>query len=598
VGETGRDEGVGGRYRRITTLGSGGQGVVEKATDTTTDRVVALKIQAIGPDTDRDAILDEARVLLGVPPHPNIALARRDFFDGDSHVLVMDFIDGPSLATRLAENRSGLAPDQVVQWLGDVAAALDHLHAQRPPIVHGDVKPANVVIDDDRAVLVDFGLARLRTAAPAQATRAYAAPEALAGIRTPATDMYSFAATACTLLTGTPPVPGAGADLAAEARNVLARGLVIDPAARPHSARGFVDDLAAALAVAPPDRGLATGARRAARPGRWFVAAAVGLVLVVMTTLLVRNEDAPEAVNVVGPTTTVAPATTAQATTTAAVTTTNPQAAAIAPGRDAAVAGRIATVASDGTIEVRRILEGGIVEAGRPTAAPAPAWTTAVQVRRRDVLLYRSNDKSQSAFIDEDGAAAIEHAYVVGANYALGTGIDDGWVYFYRRDGFVGWARLDDDNNFVGGSNAQSSENANFDALAYAGARRVLQYDRETGAAWLSRITTDNALQSLARPNLPSGFTVLAPTGREFVVGVDATGSASVLSVSDAGVAAGARTPIGAGNYSTAAAFAGGTVVLDRTTGQGRVVWVSGDGRVTRTDSFTAPRDALLVAVD
>jgi hypothetical protein len=282
---------------------------------------------------------------------------------------------------------------------------------------------------------------------------------------------------------------------------------------------------------------------------------------------------------------------------TTAANTTGPRPVATAPARTAAVVGRVATVAPDGTIDVRRVLDSGVVEAGRSTAAPASPWTAAVHVRDGDVLLYRANNSAQSAFIDDQGNATIEHSYIVGADYAFGTDIDDGWVYFYRRDGSVGWARIDESNNFVLGGNSQSSD-ANFDALAFAGARRVLQYDRETGNAWLVRVTTGNALASLARPKLAAGATVLAPTGREFVVAINGNGAATVLRVTDAGVETASTTTITGGSYSAAAAFSGGTIVLDRAAGQGRVVWISADGRVTRVDAFSAPRDALLVAVD
>jgi serine/threonine-protein kinase len=155
----------GGRYRGLDRLGHGGQGVVERALDQHHDRVVALKIRPVDATTDRQALLDEARVLLAVPPHPNIALVRADFFDGDNHVLVMDFVDGPNLATRLRERGgAGLPRGDVVRWLSNVADALDHLHGQQPPVVHGDVKPANIVNSRDGAVLVDFGLAATEAA--------------------------------------------------------------------------------------------------------------------------------------------------------------------------------------------------------------------------------------------------------------------------------------------------------------------------------------------------------------------------------------------------------------------------------------------------
>jgi tRNA A-37 threonylcarbamoyl transferase component Bud32 len=589
------------RYRRLDTLGRGGQGVVEKALDTQTDRVVALKVQALGPETDRDAVLDETRVLLALPPHPNVALARSDFFDADSHVLVMDFVDGPSLAARLADApEHRLAPADALRWLNDVAGALDHLHAQHPPVVHGDIKPANVVIDGARAVLVDFGLARTRTGPPAQATRAYAAPDALAGNASPATDLYSFAATAYALLTGTPPAPGATNDLPDAARAVLARGLAIDPAERPRSARALVGELAAALGVTLPAAADTGGAPAAPRRSRWIAVAAAAVVAIVLLATLLVRDDGPDAASLATatpttgattPATTMARAGAATTTTTARVAATNVTSAALPVGR-------FATVSPDGTIEVRRIFSSGAVEAPRATAAPASSWTVAVQVRPRDVLLYRSNDTSQSAFIDAQGDAEVAHGYVVGANLSLGTGIDDGWLYWYRADGFCGWARLDDGNNFFGGGNAQPDGAAGFDALAYAGARRVLHYDRESGNAWLARVTEGSVLETLARPKLALGLTVLAPTGRDYVVTVGGNGAATVVRVTDSAVTSGQTASVGGGNYTAAAAFAGGTVLLDRDTGQGKVVWVSDDGRVTRVDGFAAPRGALLVAVD
>ena len=80
-------------------------------------------------------------------PHPNLPLVREDFFDGDDHyVIAMDWIEGTDLSKLLrARGRPGLAPSSVLPWLADTAAALTHLHTQDPCVVHGDVKPANLV---------------------------------------------------------------------------------------------------------------------------------------------------------------------------------------------------------------------------------------------------------------------------------------------------------------------------------------------------------------------------------------------------------------------------------------------------------------------
>jgi serine/threonine protein kinase len=87
------------------------------------------------------------RILLAVPPHPALPLVREDFFDGDDYVLAMDWVDGTDLATLLRDRRQpGLAPSSVLAYLAEAADALAHLHAQEPPVVHGDVKPANLIL--------------------------------------------------------------------------------------------------------------------------------------------------------------------------------------------------------------------------------------------------------------------------------------------------------------------------------------------------------------------------------------------------------------------------------------------------------------------
>jgi serine/threonine protein kinase len=253
-----------GRYELLEVLGQGGQGRVVRAWDHHHGRAVALKVQRVRSGVDRDAVLAEARMLLSVRPHENIPTARDDFFDGDDHYLVMDWVSGEDLRVLLRrEGRPGLPYAAALQAMRDVAAALDHLHSHEPPVVHGDVKPANIVVSGgadgqrQRAVLVDFGLAgRLSDAGSSPgATEAYASPEVFSGgPATPAADIYSFAATAFELITGRVPVPGATLDwsgVPAEAldavRHGLARGLAFEPSHRPRSA----GELVAAIAPSP-----------------------------------------------------------------------------------------------------------------------------------------------------------------------------------------------------------------------------------------------------------------------------------------------------------------------------------------------------------
>src|SRR5207253_1917225 len=92
--------------------------------------------------------------------HPGLPVMRGDFSlpDGSS-VIVIDWVDGNDLATVLEERGSpGLVATAVTEYVVQAAEALDHLHHHDPPIVHGDVKPSNLVLTPTgKVVLLDFG---------------------------------------------------------------------------------------------------------------------------------------------------------------------------------------------------------------------------------------------------------------------------------------------------------------------------------------------------------------------------------------------------------------------------------------------------------
>ncbi len=123
-------------------------------------------------------------MLLALPPHPALPLVREDFFDRDDYVVAMDWVDGTDLATLLGERgRPGLAPSSVLAYLAQAAEALTHLHSQSPPVIHGDVKPGNLILTKGgRIKLVDFGLSSAPDAPRRRAgTPGYRAPELAAG---------------------------------------------------------------------------------------------------------------------------------------------------------------------------------------------------------------------------------------------------------------------------------------------------------------------------------------------------------------------------------------------------------------------------------
>jgi WD40 repeat protein/class 3 adenylate cyclase len=251
-----------GRYEQVEVIGSGGQGRVVKALDHLHDRTVALKMRALRSAAEREALLSEAGTLFRLPASPHLPVVREDFFDGDDYVIVMDWVDGTDLATILrADGRPGLPPTLVVQWLADAAAALTHLHTQDPPVIHGDVKPANLILTrGGRVSLVDFGASSTALAAGRRGgTPGYAAPErASLGESTRASDVYSLAATAFALLTGEPPTgvlpswDGIDPTLARQLESAIREGLATDPAHRPATAGELVERLRAGWASSLP----------------------------------------------------------------------------------------------------------------------------------------------------------------------------------------------------------------------------------------------------------------------------------------------------------------------------------------------------------
>jgi eukaryotic-like serine/threonine-protein kinase len=248
------------RYELLDEVGRGGQSWIVRARDRVHGRTVAIKVRVLVAVDEVPSLLTEARVMLALEPHPNVAVAREDFVAHGHHHLVMDWIPGRSLRALLEGRRgAGFPVDVTVGWMEQIACALDHVHTQSPPIVHGDVNPGNIVVrDDGRATLVDFGISTLvgdRPNTHARCTPGYQAPEvASGGTTTTATDVFSFSATIVTLLTGGPPsvgrmpawssIPESAVD---RVEHVLRWGLATNPARRPASAGELMSHLRTAL---------------------------------------------------------------------------------------------------------------------------------------------------------------------------------------------------------------------------------------------------------------------------------------------------------------------------------------------------------------
>ncbi|MSW50221.1 MAG: protein kinase, partial [Actinobacteria bacterium] len=200
-------------HRIERELGHGTTGTVFLAHQEALGRNVALKVvgRPLADDPAfRERFRREARAVAGLD-HPNVVQILETGEDEAHLWLAMRLVDGPDL--RVLLRRTGrLEPEQAVTIVEQVAAALDAAHAAG--LVHRDVKPGNVLIEDGpgrdlHVELADFGLARAPGVDDAEGTPGYAAPEQLAGGEAgPAADVFGLGCVLYELLTGVaPPAP-------------------------------------------------------------------------------------------------------------------------------------------------------------------------------------------------------------------------------------------------------------------------------------------------------------------------------------------------------------------------------------------------------
>lgn len=204
------------RYQIIEPLRSGGMAQVYAAWDLSLRRKVAikrLKPELAADPRRREQFLHEARTLAAVR-HPNIVEVFDFDADADRPYLVMELIDGQSLAALLP-----LPAPQALDYLLQVARALAFCHRQG--ILHCDIKPENIMVDQQgRVKLIDFGISLSEGASPAGplvGSPHYLAPErVIGGPITAAADIYAFGIVLFQTITGV--VPFDGSDAAAIAR--------------------------------------------------------------------------------------------------------------------------------------------------------------------------------------------------------------------------------------------------------------------------------------------------------------------------------------------------------------------------------------------
>ncbi len=257
-----------GRYKILDTIGTGATSRVARAFDPMIGRVVAIKLfpPEIAKGEARARFLQEARVV-GQISHPSIVTLHDMGIDEGSSTpyLVMEFIEGQPL-DKILEKGSIPFP-RACAWAGNVATALAVAH--RKGVIHGDVKPANILITEEgRVKLTDFGMARLASHngadSPLLGTPAYWCPEQILGKAQDArSDLFSLGVVLYEMVTGQRPFDGDSlqgicgrvlsstplppshfnASLPAALNQIVTACLAKDPAARYVSADALAADL-------------------------------------------------------------------------------------------------------------------------------------------------------------------------------------------------------------------------------------------------------------------------------------------------------------------------------------------------------------------
>ena len=251
---------VDSRYELGERIASGGMADVYAARDRTLDRRVAVKrLRADLPDAGaRERFTREAYALAGFS-HPNAVAVFDAGDDADGPYIVMELVDGPTLAEYLRE-RGRLSFEEATSKLEQMLAVLGAAHARG--ILHRDVKPANVLLAEEGQVkLADFGIAKVLSDASAEltlhghvvGTPTYLAPERVAGHEaTPQSDLYSAAVIGYEMVAGKPPFKGehVAATLAAHQRAPIPSLLDVRPDAPP----AYAAAIERGLAKDPGDR--------------------------------------------------------------------------------------------------------------------------------------------------------------------------------------------------------------------------------------------------------------------------------------------------------------------------------------------------------
>jgi serine/threonine-protein kinase len=268
------------RYRIVRQVGGGGMGTVYLAEDLRLPgRRCAVKEMSPAFLSPHDqswavpAFQREAHLLASLN-HPNLAAVTDFFPEGGNWYLVMEFVEGETLARRLERSPGHRLPlPEALPIIRQLCDVLEYLHTRQPPVIFRDLKPSNIMLTPEgRVKLIDFGIARFFKPGQRQdtvnlGTPGYAAPEQYGGLgqSDPRTDIYSLGVLLHQMVTGydpaaaavpfpLPPPRSLMPGIPPEVERVILRATQIQPDARYPTIQALRDDLFPPTQVIPPRR--------------------------------------------------------------------------------------------------------------------------------------------------------------------------------------------------------------------------------------------------------------------------------------------------------------------------------------------------------
>ena len=248
-----------GKYTILSEIGHGGMSTVYMAINEKANKTWAVKEVRKSGVMNFEAVKQSLIVetdLLKRLRHPNLPTIVDVIEEEDVFLIVMDYVEGNSLRV-LLEEQGSLPEDYVIEWAKQLLDVLSYLHAQTPPIIYRDMKPANIILKPDGNLsLIDFGTAREFKADKTEDTAClgtvgYAAPEQFGGLgqTDERTDIYGLGATLYHLLTGhnpslppyeIKPIRSINPNLSQGLENILLCATEKDPEQRYQNAEEFL----------------------------------------------------------------------------------------------------------------------------------------------------------------------------------------------------------------------------------------------------------------------------------------------------------------------------------------------------------------------